>query len=133
MARGRYLKSDGTSGAPSRTRGQASDQGEAIVYLARRILPLPETVMSASVYVVQAGDRIDLVAARLLGDPLLYWQIADANGATDPTTLCATAGRRLRIPAPLGQSQTVLDQPKATGSTAAPATADHSDDDEAED
>jgi len=133
MARSRYQKPDGASASgPSRTRGQTTAQGEPIVYLARRLLPLPEQVMSASVYVVQAGDRIDLVAARLLGDPLLYWQIADANGATDPTTLCAAPGRRLRIPAPLGQSQTLLDQPKADGTTAAPATADHSDD-EAED
>jgi hypothetical protein len=115
-----------------RTRSQIGADGQPIVYLARRLLPLPEQIAGQSLYTVQPGDRIDLVAARLLGDPLLYWLIADANDAMDPSQLCRTAGRKLRIPAPLGQGQAVIDQPRAIGSTSAPALASHSAD-EAED
>ncbi len=35
-------------------------------------------------HAVQQGDRIDVIAARYLGDPLLYWRIADANLAVRP-------------------------------------------------
>jgi nucleoid-associated protein YgaU len=37
------------------------------------------TAMSFSYYVISAGDRIDLLADRFLGDPELWWVIADAN------------------------------------------------------
>ena len=35
-------------------------------------------------YAVVDGDRIDNLAAKYLGDPMLYWMICDANGVTDP-------------------------------------------------
>ena len=44
------------------------------------------------------GDRLDNLAAKFLGDPLLYWMICDANGATDPDELTAQAGRQIVIP-----------------------------------
>jgi hypothetical protein len=95
--------------------------------LSRRLLPVPEQIAMQSTYVVQPGDRVDLVATRLLGDPLLYWLIADANGAADPARLCAVPGRLLRVPAPLGQQQSTLDQPAAGDPSAGPA-AGHADD-----
>lgn len=47
-------------------------------------------------YTVRPGDRLDLVAARLLGDPHAYWRLADAN----PGDLAALEepGRELDLP-----------------------------------
>ncbi len=57
--------------------------GEAIAYLARRIVPQPGAANYATIntYVVKQGDRLDLIAAKYLGDPLMSWLICDANGA----------------------------------------------------
>ena len=41
---------------------------------------------------VVEGDRRDLLAARHLGDPELWWRLADANGVVDPREL-TDAGR----------------------------------------
>ena len=50
------------------------------------------------------GDRLDLVAARYLGDPTAAWQVADANGALDPDELTAVEaeGDLLVVPFPGG-------------------------------
>ena len=40
---------------------------------------LASTFPSNGTYRVQPGDRLDLIAHSLLGDPFLYWQVADAN------------------------------------------------------
>lgn len=127
--RSRYIRplNQAEAPAPPQTRSQTGPDGSPIVYLSRRLLPLPEQIAMQSTYVVQPGDRIDLVATRLLGDPLLYWLIADANGATDPTQLCAVPGRLLRVPAPLGQPQSTLDQPAAGDPSG--SSAGHADDD----
>jgi nucleoid-associated protein YgaU len=45
---------------------------------------------------VKQSDRLDLIAARTLGDPLLFWRIADANDAMNPFDLLTR--RALRIP-----------------------------------
>jgi nucleoid-associated protein YgaU len=45
----------------------------------------------------RASDRLDLIAARTLGDPLLFWRIADANLALDPFDL-VEPGRALTVP-----------------------------------
>jgi hypothetical protein len=75
--------------------------GRNINYLAIRILPLGETVAGATDTQVRATeiDRLDLIAARTLGDPLQAWQIADANDAIDPFDLCRSAGAVLKLPA----------------------------------
>ena len=38
----------------------------------------------------------------MLGDPELYWRIADANVVTDPFELTDTPGDRVQIPRPSG-------------------------------
>ncbi len=48
------------------------------------------------------GDRLDLIAAKYLGDPLMAWLICDANGAIRPHELVATPGRVLAITMPQG-------------------------------
>jgi hypothetical protein len=75
---------------------------DPIPYLRRRFIPPPERFAEVQQHTVVEGDRIDNIAARYLGDPELYWQVADANGATDPAELTEVPGRRLRITLPEG-------------------------------
>ena len=44
-------------------------------------------------HTVKQGDRLDLLAAKYLGDPLMFWLICDANGAIRPDALVETPGR----------------------------------------
>jgi nucleoid-associated protein YgaU len=74
------------------------------MYLARRIIPQAATYTATQSYVIVDGDRLDNLASRFLGDPLLYWMICDANSATDPDQLTAQAGRTILIPVASGVS-----------------------------
>lgn len=78
--------------------------GQSISYLARRIVPQPGAANYATVaqHTVVQGDRLDLIAARYLGDPILFWLICDANGAIRPADLIATPGTVLSITMPQG-------------------------------
>jgi nucleoid-associated protein YgaU len=78
--------------------------GQTVAYLARRIVPQPGAPNYATInqYTVHQNDRLDLIAAKYLGDPLLFWLICDANGAIDPHDLVATPGRVLAITTPQG-------------------------------
>ena len=60
--------------------------------------PRPPPTPPPRSYVIVDGDRLDNLAGRFLGDPLLYWMICDANSATDPDELTAQAGRTILIP-----------------------------------
>lgn len=71
--------------------------GSVTKYLRRRFIPRPSGAPELAAHYVSEGDRIDRIAARTLGDPLLWWRIADANRALDPAALTVTLGRRLRI------------------------------------
>ena len=73
-----------------------------IVYLRRRFVPSPELFATLFEHTVTAGERLDHVAAKHLGDPEQFWRIADANGALRPEELTEEIGRRLRITLPLG-------------------------------
>jgi hypothetical protein len=76
------------------------DGADPIAYVRRRLIPRPEWYVEVGGHVVQEGDRIDLLAAEHLGDPELYWQIADANAAMNPAELTAEPGRRISITLP---------------------------------
>jgi hypothetical protein len=78
--------------------------GQVIPYLNRRIVPQPGAPNYATInqYTVQQGDRLDQIAAKYLGDPLMAWLICDANGAMKPHDLVATPGRVLAITTPQG-------------------------------
>ncbi len=77
---------------------------QSIPYLARRIVPQASAPNFAAVntYMVHQGDRLDLIAAKFLGDPLMSWLLCDANGAFNPEDLVATPGRVLVITMPQG-------------------------------
>jgi hypothetical protein len=78
--------------------------GQVIPYLQRRIVPQPGAPNYATInqYTVVQNDRLDLIAAKYLGDPLMSWLIADANGAVNPDDLVATPGTVLAITTPQG-------------------------------
>jgi hypothetical protein len=76
--------------------------GLTVVYLRRRFVPPPEAFATLREHVIAQGDRLDLIAARHLGDPELFWQLCDANGALRPDELVEEIGRRLRVPLPEG-------------------------------
>ncbi|HWE85320.1 MAG TPA: LysM domain-containing protein [Terracidiphilus sp.] len=72
--------------------------GTVVSYLARRIIPKMSLYTQTQNYTVVAGDRLDNLAARFLGDPILFWMIAEANGAEDANELTAEPGRVILIP-----------------------------------
>jgi len=78
--------------------------GQVIPYLQRRIVPQPGAPNYATInrYTTVQGDRLDLIAAKFLGDPLMAWLICDANGAMRPRDLVATPGSVLAITTPQG-------------------------------
>jgi hypothetical protein len=78
--------------------------GQSIPYLVRRFVPQPGAPNFATVarHSVRQGDRLDLIAAKYLGDPLVFWIICDANGAIRPHDLVAQSGRVLAITTPQG-------------------------------
>jgi hypothetical protein len=78
--------------------------GQVVPYLARRIVPQPGAPNYATInhYTVSQGDRLDIIAAQYLGDPLMAWLICDANGAMRPYDLVATPGTVLAITTPQG-------------------------------
>jgi nucleoid-associated protein YgaU len=72
--------------------------GVQVAYLQRRIIPQPNIYTSLQNYVIVDGDRLDNLSAKYLGDPLLYWTICDANGASDPDELTSTPGVTIQMP-----------------------------------
>lgn len=86
-------------GVPTKTLTEAN---KSIVYLARRFVPPPESFSLLREHVVVEGDRLDNLAARYLGDPELFWRVADANNAMRAEALVEEVGRRLRMTHPAG-------------------------------
>jgi hypothetical protein len=76
--------------------------GRTVVYVRRRFLPQPEDLTQVGEHVVAIGERLDLIAAKELGDPEQAWRIADANRAMNPDDLTARPGGTLRITLPAG-------------------------------
>jgi nucleoid-associated protein YgaU len=69
-------------------------------YCERRFLPAVSSGVTLMEHTVREGDRLDNIAARTLGDPLLFWRIADANSGMSPDTLCDEPGARITIAMP---------------------------------
>jgi hypothetical protein len=74
--------------------------GRRIPYKQRRFVPDPRQMGAVAELEVQPADRLDLIAARGLGDPLLFWRVCDANGIAHPLAEPLKPGRILRIPEP---------------------------------
>lgn len=56
-------------------------------------------------HIIQAGERLDIIAHRYYGDEDYWWVVAIANRIMDPFTL--EVGRRLRIPS---EARAILDK-----------------------
>jgi len=71
-------------------------------YLRRRTPADAASTRVLATHRVAPDDRLDLVAARYLGDPTAFWRVADANAALDPDDLVGpdAEGRDLVIPVP---------------------------------
>lgn len=82
-------------GSPTYRVRPDAEQPELELYVPRaRTQPAPVRQHQAA-----RTDRPDLVAAAYLGDPHLYWRIADANPSVRPDELCEP-GRTIDIPGP---------------------------------
>lgn len=77
-----------------------ADGQRTIAYVRRRFLPQGATLPLLGEVTVRSGDRLDHLTAQTLGDPEQFWQVCDANNATNPFELTAELGRKLRIPMP---------------------------------
>jgi hypothetical protein len=106
-----FVAGGGTSGAPTQqnsryhgidTTTYTHADGTVVRYLNRRLIPAADQYTTLRQYIVVDGDRIDTIANAQIGDPLLYWILSDANGASDPDALTADPGRVLRITLPAG-------------------------------
>jgi hypothetical protein len=58
-----------------------------IRYARRRLLPPVDQHTTLLEHTVAAGERLDLLAARYLGDPTQFWRLCDATGAVRPEEL----------------------------------------------
>lgn len=78
--------------------------GRVVSYVRRRFLPRGDDLPLLAEVLVTPGERIDLIADRVYGDPLAFWRICDANDAMDPLDMVKEAAgdpnRRLRAPLP---------------------------------
>lgn len=76
---------------------EPGDDAQTIPHLARRFCPAAERF--AFLYAVQVteSDRRDTLAGGHLGDPELWWRLADANGVIDPRTLATPSGSVVRV------------------------------------
>lgn len=76
------------------------DDGTTISYVRRRFLPQGDQLPTLVEVTVSDEDRLDLIAARTLGNAEHFWRIADAEKAMNPFTLEEEPGRSLRVPIP---------------------------------
>jgi hypothetical protein len=74
--------------------------GQQYTYVRRRFLPQGENQPLLVEVTVSDGDRLDLIAARTLGDPEQFWRVCDANNAMHPFDLVAEPGAVLRVAIP---------------------------------
>lgn len=72
--------------------------GTEINYLRRRFLPDPAQYTVLTLHSVSEGERPDIISARYLGDPEMFWQICDSNGVMRADELTKAAGNILKIP-----------------------------------
>jgi hypothetical protein len=71
-----------------------------VPYKRRRFIPSSEKMNILQEVFVNAGDRLDLISYRALGNPEQFWRICDANDAMYPPDLTSEPGTILQIAAP---------------------------------
>ncbi|BAY08531.1 hypothetical protein [Calothrix sp. NIES-2098] len=71
-----------------------------VAYVKRRFLPQGKNMLLLEEISVTQGDRLDQITGRILGDPLQFWRVCDANNAMNPIDLTAEIGQKIRVPIP---------------------------------
>jgi nucleoid-associated protein YgaU len=96
--------SSNVSSTPNAPGAPGTPNAQMVTYLVRRFVPQPgaPNYTTVATHTVRQGDRLDLIAAKYLGDPLMFWLICDANGAIRPNQLIQTQGTVLNITMPQG-------------------------------
>ncbi len=82
--------------------------GRTIIYILRRFIPPADRFQLLQEHTVTQDERLDNITARYLGDPELFWRVADSNSAMRPEELVEKVGRKLRITLPQGITGTSL-------------------------
>ncbi|MEM7155278.1 MAG: hypothetical protein AAF799_20690 [Myxococcota bacterium] len=102
MANGPNFFGKSSAYANAKTHVYVTPDGRRIEYVQPRVLPQPDSVPLQGFTRVQdsTAQRLDLVSFQTLGNALLAWRVADANGAMDPFDLVTRVGRTLRVPDP---------------------------------
>jgi hypothetical protein len=70
-----------------------------VKYVRRRFSPQTAGLIAASEHIVHDGDRLDNITADAIGNPTLFWRIADLNSAMNPFDLTEKIGSALRLSA----------------------------------
>ena len=83
------------------TAAHVQPDGTTAVYLRRRFVPPAAGFTTIQEHVVGDGERLDLIAARYLGDSEQFWRLCDANDAMRPEEL-VEPGRTIAIALPQG-------------------------------
>lgn len=76
------------------------NEEKSVRYKRRRFLPPLKSMTLLQEVTVTSSDRVDLLAARVIGDPEQYWRICDANDILHPLELTSEPGKRIRIAVP---------------------------------
>ena len=69
-------------------------------HVQRRFIPPSEKMTAVVEHTIVAGERLNNIAARYIGDPAKFWIICDANGIMRPDELTDKPGRRIKISMP---------------------------------
>jgi hypothetical protein len=75
-----------------------TQDGKQINYLRRRFLPDSNIGSFLELHTVTEGERLDIITAKHLGNPELFWRVCDANYSMRPEDLTEKLGQKLRIP-----------------------------------
>lgn len=82
----------------------STPDGRQVTYLQRRFVPDPSNLHVLLEHVVRdQSERLDNLAAEVLGDPLQFWRICDANLVLRPIDLMRV-GATIRITLPQGMT-----------------------------
>jgi hypothetical protein len=76
-----------------------SADGRSIRYKRMRFIP---EISGTGVYSVRQGDRPDLAAYNVLGDPEQFWRLCDINRVQRPVDLTRDPATVLDVPGPNG-------------------------------
>ena len=77
---------------------KTNNDGRVVLYKKRRFIPPAQDMFTLQEMTIVAGERLDSMSARILGDPLQYWHICDANETMHPLELTEKIGKVVRIP-----------------------------------